>query len=188
MGAAFSKESSTGKTFDQALNSVAVLAYRAAECHSAYVMARNNLSALTEYVSDGQVKTALMRLFELMALQQIKENGVDWVDILNVEQVDLMSDRINELLDEIRPDAIALTDAFGFSDHDLKSTLGRYDGNVYEAIYEEAKRNPLNKTDRMVGWEKYSPMLDMKFLEMTAKEQRQGAELSTRALPADSAS
>lgn len=85
-----------------------------------------------------------------------------------------MLERINELLDEIRPDAIALTDAFGYSDHDLKSTLGRYDGNVYEAIYEEAKRNPLNMSDTMVGWEKYAPMLDMSFLEMTAKEQRQG--------------
>jgi len=171
--AAFSKHQARGMKFDDALNSVAVQAYKVAEVHSAYVMARNNWSSLGEYVQDAATKAVLERLFELMALQQIHENLGDWMGIISDTQADLMLQRINELLTEIRPDAVALTDAFGLSDYDLKSTLGRHDGNVYEAIYEEAKRCPLNQTDVMVGWEDYAKEFDMKFLDMTAKTQRQ---------------
>eukprot|EP00756_Hemistasia_phaeocysticola_P023045 Hpha_TRINITY_DN15868_c2_g3::TRINITY_DN15868_c2_g3_i2::g.192178::m.192178/K00232/E1.3.3.6, ACOX1, ACOX3; acyl-CoA oxidase len=171
--AAFTKAQAQGMKFDDALNSVAVLAYKAAESHSAFVMARNNWTSLGEYVKDPATKAVLERLFELMALQQIHENRGDWLGVINEAQADLMLDRINELLAEIRPDAVALTDGFGFSDYDLKSTLGRYDGNVYEAIYEEARRSPLNQADKMVGWDDYSKEFDMKFLDMTAKGQRQ---------------
>eukprot|EP01065_Artemidia_motanka_P013705 TRINITY_DN17691_c0_g2_i1.p2 TRINITY_DN17691_c0_g2~~TRINITY_DN17691_c0_g2_i1.p2 ORF type:complete len:704 (+),score=274.47 TRINITY_DN17691_c0_g2_i1:65-2113(+) len=170
----FSAAQARGMGFDQALNSVAVLAYKVAECHSAYIMARNNYSALDDYVKDPATRTVLGRLFELMAAQQIHENCGDWMGVLDAEQVDLLLERINELLAEIRPDAVALTDGFGFSDYDLKSTLGRYDGNVYEAIYEEARRNPLNQTDKMVGWDNYAKEFDMKFLDKTAQGQHQG--------------
>eukprot|EP01062_Namystynia_karyoxenos_P055911 TRINITY_DN46923_c0_g1_i1.p1 TRINITY_DN46923_c0_g1~~TRINITY_DN46923_c0_g1_i1.p1 ORF type:complete len:710 (+),score=320.27 TRINITY_DN46923_c0_g1_i1:81-2132(+) len=172
--AAFRAAQARGMGFDKALNSVAVLCYKAAECHSAYIMARNNWNALPEYVKDPATRAVLVRLFELAALQQIHEHCGDWMGVLDADQVDLMLERINELLLEIRPDAVALTDGFGFSDYDLKSTLGRYDGNVYEAIYEEAKRNPLNKDSKMVNWDNYSTVFDLKFLERTAATQRQG--------------
>lgn len=48
------------------------------------------------------------------------------------------------LLKEVRPDAVALTDAFDWSDAELKSVLGRKDGRVYEALLESAKKDPLN--------------------------------------------
>jgi acyl-CoA oxidase len=35
----------------------------------------------------------------------------------------------------IRPNAVALVDAFDFSDTALNSSIGRYDGNVYEEMY-----------------------------------------------------
>jgi acyl-CoA oxidase len=46
-----------------------------------------------------------------------------------------------------------LVDAQDFSDFRLKSTLGRYDGNVYPAIMEEARRNPMNTEDPGPGYE-----------------------------------
>merc|ERR1719245_2710666 len=79
--------------------------------------------------------------------------------------VDGLMDRIHLLLDRIRPDAVGLVDALGFDDEQLKSTLGRYDGNVYEAIYEEAKLSPLNQTPKMVGWEALSKVMDLDFLK-----------------------
>ena len=45
-----------------------------------------------------------------------------------------------------------------------RSTLGRYDGNVYEAIYDEARKSPLNGK-RMAGWDKFSQVLDVDFLK-----------------------
>ena len=45
-----------------------------------------------------------------------------------------------------RPEAVALVDAFDISDVDLNSVLGRYDGNVYENLFEMAKKSPMNAT------------------------------------------
>ena len=38
------------------------------------------------------------------------------------------------LLGELRPEAVSLVDAFDWSDFELKSTLGRYDGDVYRCV------------------------------------------------------
>lgn len=171
----FSAAQAKGIGFDEALNSVSILAYKAAQCHSMYVMARNNWLALPEYVKDSNTLAVLTRVFELTALQHVYENSGDWMDQLDSKHVDLLLERINECMAEIRPDAVALVDSFGWLDYELgNSAIGRYDGNVYEAIYEEAKRNPLNQEDVMVGWEGYAKQLNMKFLEMTAKDQSQG--------------
>merc|ERR1712137_126109 len=105
-----------------------------------------------------------MNLFELNALVQIKDNLADWFHCLTTALVDGLMDRIHILLDRIRPDAVGLVDAYGFDDEQLKSTLGRYDGNVYEAIYEAAKISPLNQSPKMIGWESLSKVLDMEFI------------------------
>lgn len=62
-------------------------------------------------------------------------------------QITQVNERIKELLTAIRPDAVALVDAFDFQDVTLGSVLGRYDGNVYENLFEWAKKSPLNKTE-----------------------------------------
>lgn len=60
----------------------------------------------------------------------------------------------------IRPDAVPLVDAFAFSDHLLGSALGKWDGDVYRAMYEWAKEAPLNETDVPPGYEEHlRPML-----------------------------
>merc|ERR1711990_1233902 len=100
-----------------------------------------------EQVRDDAVQAALLRVFELTLLQQIRENGTDFASVLDAKQQRLVLRRTNELLDEIRPDAVALVDGFNIPDASLKSTLGRFDGNVYEAIYEEGKLNPLNSPE-----------------------------------------
>ncbi len=49
---------------------------------------------------------------------------------------------------QIRPDAVALVDAWGLPDELLNSALGSYDGDVYNRLYTMAKeREPLNKFD-----------------------------------------
>jgi acyl-CoA oxidase len=76
---------------------------------------------------------------------------------LTPAQADHVRTQVRALLTAIRPDAVALvlnsvfvsffdlhqTDAFNFSDHMLGSALGRYDGKVYEAMYQHAKNDPL---------------------------------------------
>ena len=76
-------------------------------------------------------------------------------------------------MNEIRPDAVPLCDAFGFLDSQLNSTIGRYDGDVYTHIVEEARKNPLNQTTSMVGWDNFSKVLNLEFLKKTEQEQYQ---------------
>lgn len=180
--AAFTAAERPNQTFEWTLNHCAVIAWKAAEAHAMYAFAVNNFHSLQSYVKDVPVHAALMRLFELMALQHITETGAGFIDVLDEKQFDAMSERINILLSEIRPDAIALVDAFAFPDKELKSTIGRFDGNVYEAIYEEAKKSPLNKPAVMVGWDDYSKILDMDFIRRGMKEQRADPAAATSRL------
>jgi len=41
-------------------------------------------------------------------------------------------------------EAVQITDSFRFTDFELGSVLGRYDGRVYETLWEEVKRDPVN--------------------------------------------
>lgn len=52
---------------------------------------------------------------------------------------------LEDLLAAIRPNAVGLVDSFDIRDEILGSTLGAYDGNVYERLFEEASKSPLNK-------------------------------------------
>ncbi|KNZ71905.1 Peroxisomal acyl-coenzyme A oxidase 1 [Termitomyces sp. J132] len=54
---------------------------------------------------------------------------------------------IDALCRSLLSNAIGLTDAFGIDDWVLDSALGVYDGNVYNALWERAQAEPLNKTD-----------------------------------------
>ncbi|KAF9074329.1 acyl-CoA oxidase [Rhodocollybia butyracea] len=47
----------------------------------------------------------------------------------------------------ILPEAIGLTDALGFSDWELDSALGVYDGKVYQALWDKAQTDPLNSKE-----------------------------------------
>lgn len=51
---------------------------------------------------------------------------------------------LEELLAAIRPNAIGLVDSFDIVDEVLSSALGAYDGNVYERLFAEAQKSPLN--------------------------------------------
>ena len=52
---------------------------------------------------------------------------------------------ILDVMTILRPNAVGLCDARDYSDFRLKSALGRYDGDVYPAVMESARRDPLNQ-------------------------------------------
>ena len=52
---------------------------------------------------------------------------------------------IDQLLTELLPDAVTLTDAWDFSDGNLQSALGCYDGNVYVRMMQWVKQLPINR-------------------------------------------
>jgi len=70
---------------------------------------------------------------------------------MSSSQLDKVHDSMLQLLAVIRPNAVALVDAFDFPDALLCSVLGRYDGQVYEHLYNWAARSPLNETQASIN-------------------------------------
>jgi len=56
---------------------------------------------------------------------------------------------------DLLPDAIALSDAFGLSDWELDSSLGVYDGRVYDALWAKAQSEPLNASEVPNGYTEF---------------------------------
>jgi len=86
------------------------------------------------------------QLFRLFALHTISQEGAEFFasGYLSTRQYELVKQEVMTLLADIRPNAVALVDAFKFPDYLLNSSLGRYDGKVYEDMTERASREPLN--------------------------------------------
>ncbi|KAK6431216.1 hypothetical protein LTR95_012622 [Oleoguttula sp. CCFEE 5521] len=94
------------------------------------------------------LKDHLTRLFRLFAYYTIDNNARDFSKSQALKETDLdrLPDAIQSLMAEIRPHAVNLVDAWSIPDFLLDSALGRYDGKVYEDLFDRAHRqNPLNE-------------------------------------------
>ncbi|KAG9217778.1 hypothetical protein CCMSSC00406_0003533 [Pleurotus cornucopiae] len=67
---------------------------------------------------------------------------------------------VKALCEELLPEAVGLTDAFGFTDFELNSALGVSDGNAYQALWDAAQMEPLNQDEVTPAYrESIRPML-----------------------------
>ncbi|XP_030389818.1 peroxisomal acyl-coenzyme A oxidase 1 isoform X3 [Gopherus evgoodei] len=136
------------KSQEDAWNRTSVDLVRASEAHCHYVVVKLFTTQLSE-INDAAVHAVMNNLCLLYALYGISKHTGDFLQagILTDAQVTQVYQRVKELLAAIRPNAVALVDAFDFHDNCLASVLGRYDGNIYENMFEWAKKSPLNKTE-----------------------------------------
>jgi acyl-CoA oxidase len=66
-------------------------------------------------------------------------------DIISASQAQSLNEVYRSEVIEMTPhEAVQITDSFRFSDFELGSVLGRYDGKVYETLWEEVQREPIN--------------------------------------------
>lgn len=98
-----------------------------------------------------ELEPVLKRVTNLFALSTIVHpstpSAISFVEDghLNLSQLRDIRSCVDRLLIELLPDAIALTDAWDFSDASLCSALGCYDGNVYERLFTWTKQLPINQ-------------------------------------------
>ncbi|KAG1838610.1 peroxisomal oxidase [Suillus tomentosus] len=121
----------------------------------------NNLTNLPS--EDARVVGCLYRLYLLTSAESAL------VDLLSVGLIrhtgagDPTQDlrlAVKALCLEVLPNAIGLTDAFGFSDWSLDSALGVSDGRVYEALWKRVQMEPMNKYEVTPAYAPYiRPML-----------------------------
>ncbi|KAJ8019133.1 Peroxisomal acyl-coenzyme A oxidase 1 [Holothuria leucospilota] len=119
-------------------NHLHLLAGSNAHCHL-FVLDTIN-QAVENAVCEDATKRILRTLVQFYALDGIVENKGEFLEsgYLSINQVDLVSKQLINLLAVIRPNAVSLVDAFDIHDDKLGSVLGRYDGNVYENLYKWA--------------------------------------------------
>ncbi|XP_061087345.1 peroxisomal acyl-coenzyme A oxidase 1 isoform X1 [Conger conger] len=151
------------KRKEDAWNNTSIDLVRASDAHCHYVVVRLFADKLGE-VGDTGVHSVLNNLALLYALHGITQHSGDFLQagLLSVPQLSQISQRVKELLSQLRPNAVALVDAFDYHDEMLNSSLGRYDGNVYEHMFEWAKKSPLNHTEVHESYHKYLKPLQSK--------------------------
>jgi Acyl-CoA oxidase len=66
-------------------------------------------------------------------------------EIITPSHAQMLGDAYRTEVIEMTPrEAVQITDAFAFSDYELGGVLGRYDGRVYETLWEEVRKDPVN--------------------------------------------
>lgn len=144
------QEVSRGKSFEAAWNCALVEISRASRAHcflTILISFMNGVEAAKK--THPELHLVLQKLQNLFALYYIEENLGEFTEAgyFSATQVAMVRAKVRQLLEEVRPDAIPLVDAFNISDYELHSALGRYDGKVYEALFEMAQQEPLNKEE-----------------------------------------
>jgi len=156
--------------FDEALNACAVELCNAVRSHCFVFMLTNFVRAVHDADKlDTSVRKVLSKVCALFACSNIFDDP-QWSGLITAPQKNLVKQAISELLTTLRPDAVPLVDAFDIPDRVLGSTIGRFDGNVYEALFEAAQRSPLNQSDPFDGYQEYlRPHLNVDFLKQGNK-------------------
>ncbi|XP_068316844.1 peroxisomal acyl-coenzyme A oxidase 1 [Pyrus communis] len=134
----------------------------AAVAHCQLIVVSKFIDKVQQDIPGKGVKKQLEILCNIYALYTIHKHLGDFLSTgsITAKQASLANDQLRSLYSQLRPNAIALVDAFNFTDHYLGSVLGRYDGNVYPSLYAEAWKDPLNESVVPDGYREYvQPLL-----------------------------
>jgi acyl-CoA oxidase len=123
---------------------------------------------ITEIKLNANEKRVLNQLLNLYLLTTIEVSLADFLSFSLIvppgnskEPGSDLREMIAKLCLALLPEAIALTDAFGFSDFELNSALGVYDGRAYDTLWQRAAAEPLNQELVTDGYADFiKPMLE----------------------------
>jgi len=145
---------------------------QAGECHVIYFLFSCFKQTIDTKAKDfPQCRRVLSTLAALFALGEVLD-GKMWCSLLSGSDEILAQRAANLACARLRPDAVAIVDCFEYPDAVLNSTIGRKDGNVYEAQYEATVRSPLNRKT-VPEWleKKVKPFLDVEYLALRDGEE-----------------
>ena len=139
-----------GLDYFDAWNASAIQLIQCAEAHTYYVIVKSFIETL-EKPDVKDLSSANQRILkclsDIFSLHFMMEKSGAFIESGVIYGSDLEDIRrvFVSRLQEVRPEAVSLVDAFDFSDFVLRSVLGRKDGDVYQAMWDWAQLNPRNK-------------------------------------------
>ncbi|CAJ0935437.1 unnamed protein product, partial [Mesorhabditis belari] len=155
------KKNQSKMSNEEAWNRTSVEWAKAARMHVKLYLIKNFFNKVAEAV-DSSIRHPLHELAMLYALDLIAAAGHEFLrnGFMIDSQLDSVRDGIYVLLEKLRPNCVALVDAFDLSDRELHSVLGRRDGNVYEHLIKWAQQSQLNQKEVLPTFDKYfKPMM-----------------------------
>ncbi|KAG0716699.1 Peroxisomal acyl-coenzyme A oxidase 1 [Chionoecetes opilio] len=146
-----------GQNYPHAWNSCSVALVRCGELHTRYYICERFLSSVESVAVSEGTKGILVCLCRLYLVYHVTLNQGHFLRSGTLSAADLstLEEEMSDLLARLRKQAVPLVDAFDIRDELLASTLGAWDGRVYERLYDEALKSPLNKTDVPKAYYKY---------------------------------
>ncbi|KAH7431891.1 hypothetical protein KP509_08G071700 [Ceratopteris richardii] len=129
----------------------------ASRAHCELIIVTRFMGALEREIPGRGVKNQLQILCNIYALSLVTTRAGDFLmtGYLSPEQVELAKSQLRDLFKKVRHNAVSLVDAFDYTDFYLGSSLGRYDGNVYESLYNEALKDPTNASAVTEGYTEF---------------------------------
>ncbi|ETN39264.1 uncharacterized protein HMPREF1541_05487 [Cyphellophora europaea CBS 101466] len=119
--------------------------------HSQQLLVSNFYTAVFASTPDPPLnpttQATLQTLFRLFALYTLDASASEFLlaGALDAATLRDVQPRVQALMREVRPHAVALVDSWSVPDYLLESSLGRYDGDVYNDLFRKAHvENPLN--------------------------------------------
>ncbi|EGZ19822.1 hypothetical protein PHYSODRAFT_312798 [Phytophthora sojae] len=137
-------------------NACMILMTKASTAHTEMILLEHFVRAV-EKLHIGPEKQALSDLASLLGVWLITKSLGDFRqhDYLSSSQVNLVLKQLMRLLPIIRRNCVLLTDAWDFTDFELNSTIGQYDGGIYRALVKRVEDEPLNQHEVTIGYEEY---------------------------------
>jgi acyl-CoA oxidase len=131
-------------------NSLLIQLRKVSHSESQSILVSNFYQAISSGESSlsPTLKGHLRTLFRLFAFFTMDNEARDFLKASAVsdEDLDALPSKIQELMAQVRPHAVKIVDSWQVPDFLLDSSLGRYDGKVYEDLFHRAHRlNPLNE-------------------------------------------
>ncbi|XP_047019172.1 probable peroxisomal acyl-coenzyme A oxidase 1 [Helicoverpa zea] len=149
----------SGMSQEDAWNTISIQLVSAAESHCRAIVISTFNEDMTRAMKSmsPQLAEVMGQLIELYAVFWALERVGDLLQYTSISNTDVVNlrTRYEQLLRQIRPNAVGLVDAFDIIDELLQSTLGAYDGRVYERLMKEALKSPLNAEPVNQSFHKY---------------------------------
>jgi len=169
--AALDERTAAGASETEAWNATAVPLLRASKAHVYYNMAsffvhgveaRMADEAEDPSLADSGVGAICKTLCDLFVLHYMADTMGYFLrsSFMSPTQADLIDREVAASFVPVRANAVPLVDAFNLSDFVLNSPLGRYDGRVYEAYFEQVRRSPYGTSTAPYFETTIKPMLE----------------------------
>ncbi|ORZ10698.1 acyl-CoA dehydrogenase/oxidase, partial [Catenaria anguillulae PL171] len=123
---------------------------RVSVAHSQFIMVssfHNTLHKLLKQDASMAVYPALKLVADVFALSEMLKNVGDFTEdgYLSQAQVKCLRQAFKTALHDMMKDAVGLVEAWGYTDYELDSAIGRSDGKIYEALLQRALDDPINQ-------------------------------------------